>query len=89
MRPVISRLELAVIIATACTGKKPAAPPGSAGMATPSAAALPPGEAFASMTPGAQVAVLAGSAHITPWDTPDENVRVLRVFLRQADSVKR
>jgi proline iminopeptidase len=35
---------------------------------------------FASLTPGAQVAVLAGAAHITPWDAPEENVRVVREF---------
>jgi proline iminopeptidase len=40
---------------------------------------------FASLTPGAQVAVLAGAAHITPWDAPEENVRVVREFLHQAD----
>lgn len=42
---------------------------------------------FASLTPGAQVAVIAGAAHITSWDAPEENVRVVRAFLRQADSV--
>lgn len=42
---------------------------------------------FASLTPGAQMAVIAGAAHITSWDAPEENVRVVRAFLRQADSV--
>jgi proline iminopeptidase len=42
---------------------------------------------FASLTPGAQVAVLAGAAHVTPWDAPGENVRVVRGFLHHADSV--
>ena len=41
---------------------------------------------FAQMTPGAKVAVLRGAAHLTPWDAPDENVRVVREFLRAADS---
>jgi proline iminopeptidase len=41
----------------------------------------------AAMVPGAQVAVLKGSAHITPWDAPEENIKVLRAFLRHADSV--
>jgi len=30
--------------------------------------------------------VLAGAAHLTPWDSPEENVRVVREFLRGADS---
>ena len=41
---------------------------------------------FAALTPGAQVVVLAGAAHMTPWDARDENVRVVRAFLRAADS---
>jgi proline iminopeptidase len=41
---------------------------------------------FASLTPGAQLAVLPGSAHITMWDAPAENVREVRAFLRGADS---
>lgn len=40
---------------------------------------------FASRTPGAQVAVFKGAAHLTPWDAPEENVRVVREFLREAD----
>jgi proline iminopeptidase len=44
---------------------------------------------FASLTPGAQVAVLAGAAHITPWDAPEENVRVVREFLRKVDKTGR
>jgi proline-specific peptidase len=42
---------------------------------------------FASLTPDARVAVLPGAAHITPWDARDENVRVVRQFLRTVDSV--
>lgn len=42
---------------------------------------------FASLTPGAQVAVLPGAAHITPWDARDENVRIVAEFLRSADSL--
>jgi proline iminopeptidase len=41
---------------------------------------------FASLTPGAQLVVLPGSAHITMWDAPAENVRAVRAFLRGADS---
>jgi proline iminopeptidase len=41
---------------------------------------------FARMTPGAKVSVLKGAAHLTPWDAPDENVKVVREFLRGADS---
>lgn len=42
---------------------------------------------FASLTPGAQVVVLSGAAHITMWDAPAENVRAVRAFLRAADSL--
>jgi proline-specific peptidase len=41
---------------------------------------------FAQLTPGARVVVLRGAAHMTPWDAPDENVKVVREFLRSADS---
>jgi proline iminopeptidase len=41
---------------------------------------------FAELTPGAQVVVLAGAAHLTPWDARDENVRVVREFLRRSDT---
>jgi proline iminopeptidase len=44
---------------------------------------------FAAMTPGAEVAVLAGAAHITPWDAPEENVRVVREFLSRVDRKRR
>jgi proline iminopeptidase len=42
---------------------------------------------FASMTPGARVAVIPGAAHITTWDNPTEMTRVVREFLRSVDSV--
>jgi proline iminopeptidase len=41
---------------------------------------------FARMTPGAQVVVLPGAAHLTPWDARDESIRTVRTFLRGADS---
>jgi proline iminopeptidase len=41
---------------------------------------------FADLTPGAETVVLAGAAHVTPWDARDENVRLVRAFLRRADS---
>ncbi len=40
---------------------------------------------FARMTPGAKVVVLAGAAHLTPWDARDENVKAVREFLREVD----
>jgi proline iminopeptidase len=43
-------------------------------------------QSFAHMTPGAKVVVLKGAAHMTPWDAPDENVKVVRGFLRGADA---
>jgi len=43
---------------------------------------------FAGLTPGAEMAVLAGAAHLTPWDAREENVRVVRAFLRQSDSTR-
>jgi len=41
---------------------------------------------FADLTPGAQVAVIAGAAHITTWDAPEEMLAVVRAFLQHADS---
>ena len=41
---------------------------------------------FARLTPHAQVVVFRGAAHLTPWDARDENVRVVRAFLRRTDS---
>jgi proline-specific peptidase len=40
----------------------------------------------AQMTPGAKYAVIPGAAHITTWDNPAEQIRVVRDFLRSADS---
>ncbi len=42
---------------------------------------------FASKVPGAQYTQFAGSAHMTPWDARDENVKVVREFLLAADSI--
>ena len=39
----------------------------------------------ASLTPGAEVAVISGAAHITTWDNPGEMLRVVREFLRRVD----
>jgi proline iminopeptidase len=44
---------------------------------------------FASLTPGARVVVFKDAAHLTPWDAPEENVRVVREFLAAADSAAR
>ena len=41
----------------------------------------------ASRVPGAHFELLAGSAHITPWDAPEKNIAVVRAFLRGADSL--
>lgn len=41
---------------------------------------------FAAMTPGAKVTVIKGAAHMTPWDAPEENVKVVRRFLHRVDS---
>jgi proline-specific peptidase len=45
-------------------------------------------ERFASITPGAQVVVLPGAAHMTPWDARDKNVIVVAEFLRRVDSLQ-
>lgn len=42
---------------------------------------------FAELTPGAQVLVIPGAAHITAWDAPAENLKAVRIFLLHADSV--
>lgn len=42
---------------------------------------------FATKTPNAQFIQFAGSAHLTCWDARDENVKVVREFLRSADSL--
>lgn len=43
---------------------------------------------FAVLTPGARVAVIPGAAHMTSWDNPAENTRVVREFLRSAEGSK-
>jgi len=42
----------------------------------------------AQMTPGAKYAVIPDAAHLVQWDNPDETNRVIRDFLRSADSTK-
>ena len=42
---------------------------------------------FAERTPHARFVQFSGSAHITCWDAREENVKVVRVFLRSADSL--
>lgn len=41
---------------------------------------------FTDMTPGARMEVLPGAAHITMWDAPEANIRVVREFLRSVDA---
>lgn len=41
---------------------------------------------FADLTPGAEIVVLAGAAHLTPWDAREANVAAVRAFLRRSDS---
>jgi proline iminopeptidase len=41
---------------------------------------------FAARTPGARVEIIPDAAHITTWDNPDAMLRVVREFLRVADS---
>jgi proline iminopeptidase len=41
---------------------------------------------FSDMTPGSQYALIPGAAHMTTWDNPEETNRVIRAFLRRADS---
>jgi len=42
-------------------------------------------EFFQSRVPGAELAILENSAHITMHDEPEENVRVIREFLRRVE----
>jgi proline iminopeptidase len=42
-------------------------------------------KSHAALTPKSQFKMLAGSAHITQWDARDENLRVVREFLRGGD----
>jgi proline iminopeptidase len=40
---------------------------------------------FASLMPNAEVAIIPGAAHLTMQDAPEENVQVVREFLRRVD----
>jgi len=40
---------------------------------------------FSEKVPGSQYVVFPGAAHITQWDAHDENVRVVREFLKESD----
>ncbi|MDH3495389.1 MAG: proline iminopeptidase-family hydrolase [Gemmatimonadota bacterium] len=40
---------------------------------------------YASLIPGAEVAIIPGAAHLTMQDNPAENLRVVRAFLRSVD----
>lgn len=42
---------------------------------------------YAKLTPRARLEVIPDAAHITTWDNPEAMLRVVREFLRQADSV--
>ncbi len=42
---------------------------------------------FADLTPGAQVVVIPGAAHLTTWDNPAEMLGAVRAFLLRADSL--
>jgi proline iminopeptidase len=41
---------------------------------------------FADLTPGAKYELIPGAGHITTWDNPDAMVRVVRDFLKAADT---
>jgi len=43
---------------------------------------------FAELTPGAQVVVISGAAHITTWDNPAEMLNAVRTFLLHADTLR-
>lgn len=43
---------------------------------------------FASLTPGAQVTIIPGAAHLTTWDNPSATLAAVRNFLRHADSTR-
>jgi proline iminopeptidase len=40
----------------------------------------------ASLAVGARFAIIPGAAHVTSWDNPAENTRVVREFLRSAEA---
>jgi proline iminopeptidase len=43
---------------------------------------------YASLIPGAEVIVIPRAAHLTMQDSPEENIRVVREFLREVDAKK-
>jgi proline iminopeptidase len=43
---------------------------------------------YASLIPGAEFALIPGAAHLTMQDNPDENIRVVREFLRRVEAGK-
>jgi proline iminopeptidase len=43
---------------------------------------------YASLIPGAEVVIIPRAAHLTMQDSPEENVRVVREFLRRVDGGK-
>jgi proline iminopeptidase len=42
-------------------------------------------EFYRSLVPGAELAIVAGAAHLTMQDEPEENVRIVREFLRRVE----
>ena len=42
----------------------------------------------AAMVPGAKYEVIKGSAHMTPWDAPEQSLQVVRDFLRSVDQAR-
>ncbi len=42
----------------------------------------------AATLPGAKLEVLKGSAHMSPWDAPEQGLKVVRDFLRSVDAAK-
>lgn len=43
---------------------------------------------YQSLIPGAELAILQSSAHLTMHDEPEEHRRILREFLAKMDTVK-
>ncbi len=43
---------------------------------------------YASLIPGAEVIVIPRAAHLTMQDSPEENIRIVRQFLRRVDATK-
>jgi proline iminopeptidase len=42
-------------------------------------------EYYRSLVPGAELVILENSAHLTMQDEPEENVRIVREFLRRVE----